>query len=660
MFNKTKSIRGVKTLFFISATFILFLNSSGLPNLLSKTQYEPKQEIISPNNSTDSIKCGTMDVYYKMIKEDPDYENRLRKLEIYTKNYAQHLSDIKDTEPGDKNVVKIPVVFHIIYNIPVQNISNSVVQSQIDVLNQDFRRLNADTVNTPPPFKPLGGDPLIEFVLAKRDPLGNPSIGITRTQTSVVTFYGDAVKYTAQGGHDIWDRDKFLNIWVCNLYFTGGYSQYPGGNPASDGVVIKYTVCGTIGTVLNPYYNKGRMATHEIGHWFNLWHIWGDTLCGNDFVDDTPTQEAANGGCPPYPHVTCNNGPNGDMFMNFMDYTIDACMNIYTIGQTIRMNAALYGARSSLLTSNGGIPMSGVPIAHLRSDKMTINFGHSINFFDESGGIPTSWQWTFEGGNPSLSNQQNPSVVAYPNAGFYSVKLKVTNSYGTDSVNYINYVKVIGANMLPFSVVHPPPNTIINTNATDTARSIFTWTKSSSDPSIRYKWKIRKYGMSTEVSYYSNNNGSDSLITLRNSFLDSLAMTFGGSNDTISCIWKVYSYNGLDSLSSLNQNLVYIIRHPIGITVVSSSVPVEFKLYQNYPNPFNPVTKIRFALPKSSIVRLVVYDALGRELESLVNEQLGAGTYVADWDASKYSSGVYFYKLETKKFVEIKKMILLK
>ena len=653
MLKKIKYIYGVSTLFFIGAVFILFQYGSSSPDFLFQTQHISEEELSPGKNTTDSLKCATMEVYNKMIKDDPDYESRLRELEIFTKNY------VKNIIPGIRNVVTIPVVVHIVYNTPQQNISNAVVQSQIDVLNKDFRRLNADTINTPAPFKPLGGDPQIEFVLAKREPLGNPSIGITRTQTSVLIFYGDAVKYTAQGGHDIWDRDKYLNIWVCNLYFTGGYSQYPGGNPASDGIVIKYTVCGTIGVVLNPYYDKGRMATHEIGHWFNLRHIWGDSFCGNDSVADTPTQEAPNGGCPTFPHITCNNGPNGDMFMNYMDYTIDACMNIYTFGQSNRMNAALYGARSSLLTSNGGIPVSGFPIAHFRSDKMMINFGQSINFFDESGGIPTSWQWTFEGGIPSTSNQKNPSV-SYPDAGLFFVKLKVTNSYGSDTINYVNYVKVNGANMSPFSVVYPPSNTFINTYASDTSKSIFTWTKSSSHPSIRYRWKLRKYGTSTEVSYNSNNNGSDSLITLRNGLLDSIAMGFGGNSDTVSCIWRVYSYNGADSLLSQNQNLVYIVRNTVGIKIISSSVPGEFKLFQNYPNPFNPSTNIRYALPENSFVSLKVYNVLGKEIATLVNEKLAPGTYEADWDGSEYPSGVYFYKMVADDFINVKKMVLLK
>jgi len=319
-----------------------------------------------------------------------------------------------------------------------------------------------------------------------------------------------------------------------------------------------------------------------------------------------------------------------------------------------------------LLTSNGGTPVSGIPIAHFRSDKMTINFGQSIKFFDESGGIPTSWQWTFEGGTPLTSNQQNP-LVTYSNGGYYSVKLKVTNSYGTDSVNYINYVKVLGANMSPFSVVYPPSFSFINTSSIDTARSIFTWTKSSSHPSIIYKWKIRKYGTSTEISFNSNNNGSDSLITLRNSLLDSIAIGLSGNSDTVTCIWRVFSYNGSDSLISQNQNLVYLIRHTVGIKVVSSSVPGDFKLFQNYPNPFNPNTKINFSIPENgksrmenSIVVMKVYDILGREIVTLVNEKLKPGFYEIQFSINQLPSGIYFYRLSSSEFTDTKKLVLLK
>lgn len=653
MNDKLKSISGVTTLFFIGAVFILFLNKNGLPNFFFETQNKSESKLSLPVNAIDSFYCKTMDVYYRMIKNDPDFERRLRELEIFTKNY------IKNYAPRDRNIVKIPVVVHIVYNTPEQNISNAIVQSQIDVLNIDFRRLNADTVNTPVPFKPLGGDSQIEFVLAKRDPMGNPSIGITRTQTSMLIFEpNDNMKFTALGGHDIWNRDKYMNIWVCNLNFQGGYSQFPGGDSATDGNVIKYTVFGTIGAVI-PGYTKGRITTHEIGHWFNLRHIWGDTICGDDFVFDTPTQETMNSSCPSFPHITCSNGPNGDMYMNYMDYTVDDCKNMYTIGQSNRMNACLSSVRSSLLTSDGGNPVSGVPIAHFRSNKMTVIPGQSINFYDESGGIPLSWQWTFVGGTPSTSNLQNPSVV-YQNSGLYSVKLKVINSYGMDSVNYINYVKVLGVNLSAFLVVYPPAYTFINTSLSDSSMNTFTWTKSSLHSSIRYKWKIRKYGASGEIPYYSNNNGSDSLISLRNSLLDSIAMGFGGSSDTVTCIWRVYAYNGLDSLLSQNQLVVYLIRQTVGVKAISLSYPDKFELSQNYPNPFNPTTKIKFALPNDYVAKLIVYDGIGREIETLVNEQLKAGNYEVNWNAKNYPSGVYFYKLFAGEFSHTNKMVLLK
>lgn len=653
MKNKIKSIFGLWSFFIIGAIIIYLMYGYILPGQSELNQNRTEiQSSMVVGNKPDTFNCATMVVYEKMTKADPDYERSQHELETFTKNY------IKNIKSKNRGVVIIPIVVHVVYNTTEQNIPNAVVQSQIDVLNKDFRRLNADTINTPPPFKPLGSDTQIEFVLAKRDPAGNPSIGITRTQTPVVMFQDDQVKYTSIGGHDIWDRDKYLNIWVCNLSILGGYAQFPGGNPASDGIVINYRVFGTIGAVIIPS-SRGRVATHEAGHWFNLRHIWGDADCGNDFVDDTPTAQAPNSGCPIFPYVTCSNGPNGDMFTNYMDYTWDNCKNIYTVGQSNRMNACLNGVRSSLLTTSGGIPVSGIPIAHFKSDKMTINNGQSINFFDESGGIPTNWQWTFDGGVPSSSNLKDPSVM-YPIGGFYTVKLKVTNSFGADSVNYVNYVKVLGVNMSSFSLIYPPSNTVINTSSSDTSGIIFTWRRTSLHPSIRYKWKIRRNGYPGEVALDSYNNGLDSSIIIRNSQLDSIAMGFPGGGDTLYCLWRVSSYNGTDSLLSQNQYVVYLIRHTIGINMISSSIPDDYKLYQNYPNPFNPITRIRFALPKNSFAKLVIYDMLGREIFILVNQQLNAGKYEIDWNAEQFSSGIYYYKIITNEFSKVKKMVIIK
>jgi len=267
-----------------------------------------------------------MNLHDKHLKDDPGYERRLQELELLTKKYIDNLS------PFDTAIVKVPVVVHIVYNTPYQNILNVRVQSQIDALNRDFRRLNWDTSNAPVPYKYLGSDTRIEFVLAKRDPLGNPTMGITRTQTSVTMFTDESIQFTVLGGHNIWDRDKYLNFWIGNIQYYGAYTQLPGYNPETDGAVMHYIYFGTVGTTLSEN-SKGRVVTHEIGHWFNLQHLWGISNCGNDYVDDTPTQFGPNFHCPTFPIITCNNGTYGDMFMNYMDGTSDDCRNMFTIGQ---------------------------------------------------------------------------------------------------------------------------------------------------------------------------------------------------------------------------------------------------------------------------------------------------------------------------------------
>ncbi|WP_148041231.1 M43 family zinc metalloprotease [Rufibacter immobilis] len=255
-------------------------------------------------------------------------------------------------------VITIPVVVHVVYGNAAQNISLAQIQSQIAVLNKDFRRLNADANRTPDLFKDVAADAEIEFKLAQRTPDGEPTTGITRTKTSVADFkVDDAMKYSAYGGKDAWDTEQYLNIWVVRLSeevnedAVLGYAQFPNiGSPETDGVVIDYRYFGTTGTAVAPF-NLGRTTTHEVGHWLNLFHIWGDEECGDDQVADTPTQKEENTGCPSFPKASCNN--TSDMFMNYMDYTNDACMNLFTIGQKDVMQQALTQYRPGILSSLG-------------------------------------------------------------------------------------------------------------------------------------------------------------------------------------------------------------------------------------------------------------------------------------------------------------------
>jgi Pregnancy-associated plasma protein-A len=221
--------------------------------------------------------------------------------------------------------------------------------------------LNTDAGNTPGAFVGVAADARLEFGLAVRDPNCNATTGITRTATSVTeyAFPDEGMKSTAAGGHDPWPVDRYLNIWTVN-YTDGtlGYGTFPAMPANIQGVVCDNRAFGTVGN-LTPSYTLGRTATHEVGHWLNLNHIWGDDglqCTGSDNVADTPNQAGNNLSCPAFPHITCSNGPNGDMFMNYMDYSPDACMNIFTAGQVARMDAALYTARSSILATDGLVP----------------------------------------------------------------------------------------------------------------------------------------------------------------------------------------------------------------------------------------------------------------------------------------------------------------
>jgi hypothetical protein len=295
--------------------------------------------------------CGSMDHLHQQIAEDPTVETRMQQIEHAT---SQWLAD-----PSHRTgaIITIPVVVHVVYNTAAQNISDAQIQSQIDVLNEDFRKLNADVSLTPSIFSALAADCQIQFCLAQRDPNGNATTGIIRKSTTTTAFStNDNMKRAANGGSDPWNTSQYLNIWSCNM--SGGilgYAQFPGGAAATDGVVILYNAFGRTGTLSAPF-NKGRTGTHEVGHWLNLRHIWGDANCGSDLVNDTPTHNTANYGCLTFPHLSTCTGTPTEMTMNYMDYTDDACMYMFSTGQSTRMTAAINTSRTGLLTSLGCTP----------------------------------------------------------------------------------------------------------------------------------------------------------------------------------------------------------------------------------------------------------------------------------------------------------------
>lgn len=327
-------------------------------------------------------RCGTV-----------EYTNKLRNQKLLLESTEQFEDWLikakgKQGKKGNERLLttyQIPVVVHIIHNgEPVgtgSNISDAQVLSQIAVLNRDYQRLNTDASSTPSEFLPVAGAFDIEFVLAKQNPEGLTTTGIVRQQ-------GSQTEWSINDNYELkslsyWPAEDYLNLWVCNIADYLGYAQFPVSdlpglenaslNRLTDGVVVYYRSFGSVEDGdfdLESNYNKGRTATHEIAHFLGLRHIWGDdSQCGDsgDYVDDTPDQSSYSSGCPAHPRRTCN---TNNMFQNYMDYTDDGCMNLFTADQVSRMTTVIENSvrRASLLTSHAlSDPVSVANDAGIRS-----------------------------------------------------------------------------------------------------------------------------------------------------------------------------------------------------------------------------------------------------------------------------------------------------
>ena len=281
-------------------------------------------------------RCGTMAAHMRLLEDHAPFRARQARLELATARRRSALA-----AAARPPLVTVDVVVNVVHRTSEQDLADAQVKSQIAALNRDFAAKNTDRKTVPEPWKGLVTDSRVRFKLAK----------ITRTKTTRSSFpTDDSVKRASGGGTPPLDPATHLNLWVCAL--AGGvlgYAQFPGGPAATDGVVIDYRAFGTRGTAEAPF-DLGRTATHEVGHYLNLRHIWGDTedCSGTDFVADTPNAAGPNYGTPSFPSVSCSNGPNGDMFMNYMDYVDDAAMVLFTAQQVLRMRTALDEARPEL------------------------------------------------------------------------------------------------------------------------------------------------------------------------------------------------------------------------------------------------------------------------------------------------------------------------
>lgn len=409
-------------------------------------------------------KCGTDIVMKQEMAKNPQ-------LAAEREEFERGFQEWRANKPigyreGEKYI--IPTVFHVIHEGGSENISKAQIEDQMAILNECFRAENNQS-NVPAPFLALAGGLDIEFRLAKLDPQGNCTEGITRTYSNKTNDASNG-----NGLKDLidWNCYQYFNVWVVkNIAMDTefgtilGYAQFPAsGLCGTDGVVLIHNVCGSIGTASSA---EGRTLVHEAGHWLNLIHIWGDADCGSDQVNDTPPAFGPNFGIcyddfPYYGADTCDNTyPYGEMMVNYMDYSNDECQMMFTQGQCERMEYVLTGPNGtngirSYLWSEENQWLTGThddytdvacaPIADFMANKRFACTGVTINFDDNSyNGIITGSSvqrlWSFPGGTPETSDIASPNVT-YANPGVYEVTLTITNAAGTDSETKSSYIYI--------------------------------------------------------------------------------------------------------------------------------------------------------------------------------------------------------------------------
>jgi hypothetical protein len=422
-------------------------------------------------------------------------------------------------------------------------------------------------------------------------------------------------------------------------------------NP-SYGYGLSATLNGTINQ-LPAYSYDVVVIAHEIGHNFGSPHTHNCSWAGGPI--DTCVE--VEGGCysgPTHPTAGtimsyCDIVPGGSVIMDFGDQP----------GALIRNYAeAAFCLNNSDRPIFTAYPNGGETFRTLTQTRIywgtSLSGNVNLEYTSDNG---ASWN-VIQNNVPA---QQREFAWTVPYIGYTNqAKVRVLNSSNASEGDTSDAAFKIILTYVPFNVLSPPTLSTIQTASNNSNPERFTWNRAGTHPSLRYKFKIRKIGTIFDYVYTSDNNGADTAISLRNSFLDSLARTLGTTGDSVRCSWRAWAYNGYDSTQSSNANIVTLKRTNVGISQISSVIPERFDLGYNYPNPFNPATIIKFDVAKTQRVRLLIYDMLGREIEVLADNVLQPGKYQATFSGAEHTSGVYYYRLETEGFTETRKMVLVK
>lgn len=620
--------------------------------------------------------CAAEELLHQHMEHDPIFREARELIERQTQEF------IKKGGVQDRVQVTIPVVVHVLWNTTAQNISQAQIQSQLDVLNADFRKLNADIAGVPSVFQGVTADMEINFCLATQDNNGAATTGVERRQTSNTSWSANNnnMKFYANGGLDAWNRDKYLNIWVCNL--SGGilgFATFPGGAANVDGVVITTTAFGTNGTAAAPF-NKGRTGTHEVGHWLNLYHIWGDdgTSCtGTDQVSDTPNQADENYGCPTFPQVSCSNGPNGDMFMNYMDYTDDACMFMFTNGQKARSQALFGtgGARAALLNSPGCQPPStscgtpsGLAASNITQTGATLTWGavSGATSYNLQWKLASSSTWTTVSGLTTTSyalsgltastayNYQVQAVCSGGNSSYSAAASFTTQSSG-------GCTDIYESNETRQTAKAITPGTAITAKiGTSTDKDYFKFSNTTANRNV--KVDLTNLPLDYDLKLY---RGSTLVGTSENGGTTSEQLIYNNTQAVATYTAYVYGYNG-----AFNNSLCYTLLASLSsgsfrsdgstdgdVTQIELPVVFENAGFGLYPNPANQQVTVEIPMENEAEVTVSIFDLSGK-VAAQQHRTLGKGDNKMQFDVRQLPNGVYFVQVRNGADSHTRKLII--
>jgi hypothetical protein len=597
--------------------------------------------------------CGTGDYFQKAVKEDPAVLQRVMDAKAQADQWLK-VNGLAAKKTG--TIITIPVVVHVLYENTTENISDAQVISQIEVLNEDYRKLNSDTGNVPAEFKSVAADVEVEFCLAVRDPDGIATNGITRTSTTVTNFASGNPKSTSAGGKDAWPNGDYLNFWVCDLG-SGllGYATPPGANPSQDGVVCGYQYVGKppANTFSGPF-NKGRTATHEVGHYLGLAHTFQSGCSGTsasncatsgDDICDTPPTASSNYGCPSMTQNTCTETPvdQNDQHMNYMDYVDDGCMNLFTDDQKSRMRSVLNSTRAGLNNSLGCTPVSGLDASiALVAPQDTIcgsdqfapvvtlyNYGSStlatttINYQIDAGST-LSYIWT--GTLATLSSEE----VTLP---------MISTSLGSHTF----YVWTSSPNGGPDEET-----------SNDSTNSAFTFMNGNSvSLTLDYDtfqlanlvtWDIQD---GSGVVVGSGGGYSQNTTNLESICLEPGCYSFNlyDNVDNGEGSFLLVDVTG-DTITEQNDIFTYSLTFCVSLPPISISEQQDMEsLVTIFPNPTDGLVRITSELLKGGAEEIAVLNTVGQLVYALKNPEVRSGSL--DLDLVDLPGGVYFIRIRT-------------